>query len=180
MAETTIFVRLLGEPVDCWRAVDTVPEGEHYQIVGPEHDSNEEWEFEIGEVVQCRTRRGQLVAVELVRSVNGKRNLARPLSLRDGRTDARRRNLVEAVAAAIDDADPMGLLAAGAPADEYGLEVETIFCRLPRADDLEDVVAILHEEFSRWFGIDSVGPRGAYVAPATRIWEAVCRYRYAD
>jgi hypothetical protein len=74
----------------------------------------------------------------------------------------------------------MGLLAMGAPADEYGPEVETVLSRLPGADDVEAVAAILDEEFSRWFGVDSVGPRSAYESAAVRIWEAVRRYRYSD
>jgi hypothetical protein len=68
MGHTKILVRLLGEAVDCWRPVDAVKNGHLYQIVGPEPDPEEEWEFQVGEVVQCGSRDGQLVATQLVRS----------------------------------------------------------------------------------------------------------------
>jgi hypothetical protein len=179
MGHTTIFVRLLGEAVDCWRPVNAVQDGDHYQIVGTEHDPDEEWEFQVGEVVQCKSRDGQLVATQLVRSATREPSLSRPLSLQGGRTGARRRALAEAVARAIDEADPIGLLASGAPADEYAPELETILPRLPSASGIDDVVVILHQEFSRWFGVDTAGPMRAYESPALRIWQAVHRYRYA-
>ena len=179
MGHTTVLVRLLGEAVDCWRPVDAIQDGDQYQIVGPEHDPDEEWEFQVGEVVQCISHKGQLVATQLVRSAPGQANLSRPLSLQCGRTDVRRRTLAEAVARAIDEADPIGLLASGAPADEYAAEVDTILPRLPGANGIDDVIVILHEEFSRWFGVDTAGPRRAYESPAFRIWQAVHQYRYA-
>jgi hypothetical protein len=67
----------------------------------------------------------------------------------------------------------------GAPADEYAPEVRTILPRLPVATGVGNVTAILHEEFSRWFGADTAGSRQAYEVAASRIWEAVRRYRYA-
>jgi hypothetical protein len=179
MGHTTILVRLLGEAVDCWRPVNAVQDGDHYQIVGPERDPVEEWEFEVGEVVQCKSRDGQLIATQLVRSTPGAGNRSCPPSFRGGRTDTRRRALAEAVARAIDEADPIGLLATGAPADEYAQEVDTILPRLPSANGIDDVVVILHEEFSRWFCVDTAGPRQAYESPALRIWQAVRQYRYA-
>ena len=147
--------------------------------MGPKNVPDEEWEFQVGEVVQCKSRDGQLVATQLVRAATGQANLSRPLSLQGGRTDARRRILAEAVARAIDEADPIGLLESGAPADEYASEVATILPRLPAADGIEDVIIILHEEFSRWFGVDTAGPKWAYESPALRIWQAVQQYRYA-
>ena len=179
MGHIKILVRLLGETVDCWRPVDAVQDGDHYQIVGPEHDPDEEWEFQVAEIVQCKSRDGQLVATQLVRSATGEANLSRPLALDGGRADARRRTLAEAVACAIDEADPIGLLASGAPADEYAPEVDTILPRLSSANEIDDVVTILHEEFSRWFGVDTAGPSGAYESAALRIWRAVHQYRYA-
>ncbi len=180
MSNTTILVRLLGEGVDCWRPVDAIGEGPGcYRIIGPGPDIDDEyWEFEVGEVVQCNSRGGQLVAVRLVREAVGQIGAARPLSLQPGRTDTRRRVLALAVARAIDDADPIGLLASGAPADEYAREIGTILPRIADTNGVDDVVVILHEEFSRWFGADKAGPRQAYRRPASRIWEAVREYRY--
>jgi hypothetical protein len=87
--------------------------------------------------------------------------------------------LAEAVARAIDSADPIGVLATGAP-DEYAPEIKTILPRLSGASELDDVVDILHEEFSRWFGVDTAGPRLVYEPAASRIWHAVEEYRHAD
>src|SRR5687767_5348339 len=129
MGHTRILVRLLGEAVDCWRPVDAVKIGDQYQIVGPEPDLAEEWEFHVGDVVHCRSRDGQLVATQIVRSANSPTSVAGSPSLPGTQTDARRRGLAEAVARAIDRADPIGLLASGAPTDEYAAEIETI---LPR------------------------------------------------
>jgi hypothetical protein len=72
------------------------------------------------------------------------------------------------------------MLATGAPADEYALEIETILPRLSGANDLDDVVDILHEEFSRWFGVDTAGPRHVYEPAASWIWQTVQEYRHAD
>ena len=56
------------------------------------------------------------------------------------------------------EADPMGLIAMGAPDDEYDPEVSTILPRLREAKAAVDVQRIVHEEFVRWFGADLVGP----------------------
>jgi hypothetical protein len=180
MGNATIFVRVLGEAVDCWRPVDAIGHGpSRYRIVGPAPTPDEEWEFRIGEVVRCRERDGQLRAVQLIEAAPESTAPRRPLQLRRNPTDAKRGALAEAVAKAIDESDPIGLLAIGAPADEYDPEVRTILPRLPGANGVEDVLAIVHEEFSRWFGADTAGPRQAYESAASRIWDAVRRYRYA-
>jgi len=92
-------------------------------------------------------------------------------------TKRRYEALVAAVERAINDADPTGLLEIGAPPDEYAPEIGTIVPRLTSGDRLDDVVAVLHEEFIRWFGDDTAGPRHAYEASARRIWDAVVEYR---
>lgn len=90
---------------------------------------------------------------------------------------ARYKSLVAAVARAIDDADPIGLLEGGAPADEYGPEIGTIVPRVVNAQSVEEVTTVLHEEFVRWFGNDTAGPRQAYEAPARQIWPALLEFR---
>src|SRR5215471_20644405 len=177
MGHTTILVRLLGEAVDCWRPVDAVHGGDdHYHIVGPQHDPDEEWEFHVGEMVQCQSRDGQQVATRLIRSVIDQANLSNPLLLHGRRTAKRRRALAEAVGRAIDEADPIGLLAKGAPADEYAREIDTILPRLSAANGIDDITVILHEEFSRWFGAETAGLRQEYELTASRIWQAVHQY----
>lgn len=91
--------------------------------------------------------------------------------------DRRYQVLVAAVECAINEADPIGLLEAGAPADEYGSEIGTILPRIANAQRPDDVTDVLHEEFLRWFGDGTAGPRQAYEAPARRIWDALLEYR---
>jgi len=86
-------------------------------------------------------------------------------------------SLVAAVERAIDDADPIGLLEGGAPADEYAPEIGTIGPRVLNARSVEEVATVLHEEFVRWFGDDTAGPRHAYEAPAGKIWKALLEFR---
>lgn len=90
---------------------------------------------------------------------------------------ARYKNLVAAVERAIDEADPMGLLEGGAPVDEYAPEIGTIVPRVVNAQSVEEVATVLHEEFLRWFGDDTAGPRHVYEAPAGKIWKALLEFR---
>jgi hypothetical protein len=86
-------------------------------------------------------------------------------------------DLVAAVERAINQADPAGLLAIGAPSDEYAPEISTIIPLLANALRPDDVTGVLHGEFLRWFGEGTAGPRQAYEAPARQIWDALLEYR---
>ena len=68
------------------------------------------------------------------------------------------------------EADPLGLIAIGAPDDEYDPEVSTILPRLREANTAVDVQRIVHEEFVRWFGADIAGPITDYADIAERMW----------
>lgn len=94
---------------------------------------------------------------------------------RSSRKVARQRfdKLRRAVADAINAADPLGLLEAGASRDEYEPEIGTILPRLADAQSADDVRRILHEEFVRWFGEHSAGAAAAYDTPAQQIWSAL-------
>jgi hypothetical protein len=90
-------------------------------------------------------------------------------------------DLVAAVERAINEADPIDLLAGGAPSDEYAPEIGTIIPLLANAHRPDDVTAVLHGEFLRWCGEGPAGPRQAYEAPARQIWDALLEYgRAAD
>ena len=91
--------------------------------------------------------------------------------------DKRYQDLVAAVERAINEADPLGLLAGGAPSDEYAQEIGTITPLLENAHGPDDVTGVLHGEFLRWFGEGTAGPRRAYEAPARQIWDALLEYR---
>ena len=71
----------------------------------------------------------------------------------------------------LNETDPIGLLAMGAPGDEYDPEVSTVLPRLREVTSAGDVRAILHEEFVRWFDESIAGPPETYDLAATRIWE---------
>ena len=83
--------------------------------------------------------------------------------------ETRYRALVAAVERAINDADLIGLLECGAPADEYSPEIGTIVPRVVNAQSVDEITATLHEEFQRWFGDGTAGPRQLYEAPARRM-----------
>lgn len=63
----------------------------------------------------------------------------------------------------------MGLLACGAPADEYDPEIGTVLPRLRTASSVGDVQRILTEEFEAWFGVTV---REIPAALAREVWEA--------
>jgi hypothetical protein len=93
---------------------------------------------------------------------------------------ARYEALARAVGRAIDEADPIGLLQSGCPADEYSPEIGTIVPRVIKASGPAEVRRILHEEFLRWFGERTSGPEQAYEAAALRVWQAVLTYRETE
>lgn len=75
------------------------------------------------------------------------------------------------VAHLIREADPIRLIATGAPQDEYEPEVGTILPRLRKAQSSANVQMIVHEEFVRWFGADIAGPRAQYRRVGSAIWK---------
>lgn len=93
------------------------------------------------------------------------------------RARARYQALRAAVERVVNEADPVGLLEGGAPADEYSPELGTIVPRVAKAQSVEEVTTVLHEEFVRWFGGDNASPRDAYDTAAAKIWEAVLDFR---
>lgn len=65
--------------------------------------------------------------------------------------------------------DPLGLLECGCPDDEYEPEVGTLLPRLQEADSEEHLLAIIYEEFVRWFG-STADPLDRYRSLAVEIW----------
>ena len=57
--------------------------------------------------------------------------------------------------------------------DEYEPEVGTILPRLRGCDSIADVRGVVHEEFVRWFGLDTAGDPEHYQDLAKRVWEEV-------
>ncbi|HZI80722.1 MAG TPA: hypothetical protein VFD69_14470 [Vicinamibacterales bacterium] len=84
--------------------------------------------------------------------------------------------LANAVAKAMRQADPLGLLHAGSD-DDYDSETAAVLSRLLGAYDVDDVAAILGEEFSRMSGFDVAALRVPVESLATRIWNVLVNYR---
>lgn len=82
---------------------------------------------------------------------------------------ATQRELVDAISAALFEADPVGI-ALGTNTDEYDAEAETIVIALPNAAGPRDVAAITHETFGQWFGVATAGPLERYAHVAQEVW----------
>lgn len=72
--------------------------------------------------------------------------------------------------------DPLGLVASGAPDDEYDIEVDVILLRMGEATSLDILSDIIYEEFIRCFGLPTDYPKTAYTTIAVRVWEAYQRW----
>lgn len=78
--------------------------------------------------------------------------------------------LLTKIARILYNEDPMKI---GYDCDEYDLEASTIVPRLHLAKNEDDVLDIVHEEFSRWFGGESIaGPKRKYRVASSLIWAA--------
>jgi hypothetical protein len=70
--------------------------------------------------------------------------------------------------------DPLGLIAVGAPSDEYEEQADTLLPRLlelRRAGEPEEeaVLRIVHEEFVKWHGAATAGAAERYAVGAAEI-----------
>ena len=54
--------------------------------------------------------------------------------------------------------------------DEYDPEAGTVIPRLKDCSSSEDVATVLHQEFLRWFGVETAGDRTRYVELSKDIW----------
>jgi hypothetical protein len=79
------------------------------------------------------------------------------------------KGLYERLTSILFEEDPVGINFED-NADEYETEVDTILPRLKECRSVEDVRAVVHEEFVRWFDADTAGPPERYTRIATRIW----------
>jgi hypothetical protein len=70
------------------------------------------------------------------------------------------------------DADPIGLIAQGAPRDEYLPEARTIAARSTTARTCAELLTIIHDEFIYWFG-DQAGLTEHYRLLAATLWQRI-------
>ena len=93
---------------------------------------------------------------------------------RDRELTARYERLVAELESLLYRHDPIGI-AFGDNPDEYSPEAGTIAARLQEARTVDDVEAVVHAEFVRWFDEDTAGPASRYRAIAEEIWTALGR-----
>jgi hypothetical protein len=55
--------------------------------------------------------------------------------------------------------------------DEYEAETGTILPRLRTCESSTDVLSVVHEEFSRWFGSETAGSAERYAQIADETWQ---------
>lgn len=67
--------------------------------------------------------------------------------------------------------DPIGLLAGGAPNDEYAAEISLIVVALVRSSSMDQFHAAIYEIFVRQFGEQTAGDLAAYRSLASRLWQ---------
>ena len=54
--------------------------------------------------------------------------------------------------------------------DEYDAETGTVLPRLKDCASSDELASVLHEEFVRWFGAETAGPRDRYLDLSAEIW----------
>jgi hypothetical protein len=79
------------------------------------------------------------------------------------------KRLHEWLSALLFEEDPIGINFED-NTDEYDLEAGTIVPRLKDCHGVEDVSAVVHEEFVHWFDEEIAGPPERYAKIAARIW----------
>lgn len=70
--------------------------------------------------------------------------------------------LKQSVQEIFNKADPIGLIAIGAPPDEYEKEICAVMNRVGQIHDIASCNAVLFEEFQRWFGDMIAGTDDVY------------------
>jgi hypothetical protein len=86
------------------------------------------------------------------------------------------RKLFDSVSSLLFQYDPLGINFE-TNTDEYDPEVGTILPRLRDCASEADVVRVVHEEFMRWFGEDSVGSADQYAEISAEIWRLWLRFK---
>jgi hypothetical protein len=87
----------------------------------------------------------------------------------------RYQEFLASVSRAIAEADPIGLVKGGAPADEYETEVAKLLPKLARATSIADVEQAVREIFEDAFGSsDTTGPDWDL---SERLWHIAAAFR---
>jgi hypothetical protein len=82
--------------------------------------------------------------------------------------------LYDTVTAILFEVDPIGINFE-TNTDEYEPETRTILPRLASCETVDKLRAVVHEEFTHWFGPDTAGTPEKYTRVAHEIWAAAER-----
>lgn len=82
------------------------------------------------------------------------------------------KGLYDRLAAILFEEDPIGINFED-NTDEYEQEVGSILPRLKSCRSAQDVQTVVHEEFVRWFEVETAGPVERYRKVASRIWSEI-------
>jgi hypothetical protein len=85
------------------------------------------------------------------------------------RLRARYGGLLDEISTLLFSHDPIGISFED-NTDEYDAEAATILAGLSRCKSLEHALALVHSEFTRWFGQDIAGSVARYRQVAKEIW----------
>lgn len=66
--------------------------------------------------------------------------------------------------------DPIGLIAMGAPADEYEPEISTILAKVGSCKSVRSLQTMIHAVFAEWFDAKTAGPCGRYRSIAEQVF----------
>ncbi|MBK9764541.1 MAG: hypothetical protein IPO87_14615 [Flavobacteriales bacterium] len=70
----------------------------------------------------------------------------------------------------VNDHDPIGLIAGGAPLDEYDMESSSMLPRISPGQSVDEIHDLVYDVFTKYFGTDGVsGTRIAYTLIAQDI-----------
>lgn len=83
--------------------------------------------------------------------------------------------LLEELQEIFNEIDPIGLIVAGAPPDEYELEIGAATKRLAEMIDIASTSMVLHEIFIRSFTARIAGVYDTYVELGTRVFTVLRR-----
>jgi hypothetical protein len=85
--------------------------------------------------------------------------------------------LFDAVAEILFRLDPVGINFEH-NTDEYEPEAGTILPRLKNCDSVIEARKVIHEEFVRWFDLETAGNEESYAVIAGEIWAVWQKYRW--
>ncbi len=101
------------------------------------------------------------------------------MSVERVRVKQRYEGLFDQISAILFRHDPMDISGED-NTDEYEPEVGTILPRLEKVSSEEEALAVIHQEFGRWFGEDLAGSKSRYKDAAAEIWSAWLSYKEAQ